>query len=183
MESLKYQGVGVRFAALLVDTLIMLAVLAVLVAITYVGGTNPSALFGFYLLLNFLYFVGLEGASGATIGKRLMKIKVVREDGSACGIGPALVRNLLRIVDVLPILYVVGILLISRSEKKQRLGDTVARTVVVKPNTKTLYDTMGAEEEVPPKKGPDKFCINCGNKLPADAVFCGDCGTPTTNTL
>ncbi len=69
---------------------------------------------------------------GATLGKKVVKIKVVKEDGSACGIGPAFVRTLLRIIDGLPFLYIIGMVLIARSDKKQRLGDRVAKTVVVK---------------------------------------------------
>jgi uncharacterized RDD family membrane protein YckC len=79
-----------------------------------------------------LYYILLEGLRGATLGKKLVKIKVVREDGSACGLGPAFVRNILRIIDELPFLYIIGMILISRSNKKQRLGDRLAKTVVVK---------------------------------------------------
>lgn len=61
-----------------------------------------------------------------------MKMKVVREDGSPCRLGPSVIRNILRIVDILPFLYIVGMVLIARSGKKQRLGDRVAHTVVVR---------------------------------------------------
>jgi uncharacterized RDD family membrane protein YckC len=96
------------------------------------SGLDAYTFLAVYGLIVFLYFLVLEGAMGATIGKKLLKLKVVREDGSACGFGPALIRNILRIVDELPFLYIIGMLLISRSDKKQRLGDKLTKTVVVK---------------------------------------------------
>ena len=83
-------------------------------------------------LLWLIYFTYFEGTSGQTIGKKLTHIRVIKEDGSRCDFGSALVRNLLRIVDHLPFLYVLGIILIAATEKKQRLGDMLAKTIVVK---------------------------------------------------
>ena len=92
--------------------------------------------FGGLFLLEFLlwliYFTYFEGSSGQTIGKRLMHIKVVKENGAKCDYGSALVRNLLRIIDHLPTLYILGIILIAVTDKKQRLGDMLAKTIVVK---------------------------------------------------
>ena len=96
------------------------------------SGIEALPFIGGFGLIMFLYFVVLEGSTGATIGKKLLKIKVVREDGSTCGFGPSLVRNILRIVDALPALYIIGMILIARSDKKQRLGDKLAKTVVIK---------------------------------------------------
>jgi len=59
-----------------------------------------------------------EGTSGQTIGKKLTHVRVIKEDGSRCDFGSALVRNIL------------GIILIAVTEKKQRLGDMLAKTVV-----------------------------------------------------
>jgi len=95
-------------------------------------GTAAYPLMAASALIGLLYFVLLEGLTGATIGKRLLKIKVVRQDGAPCGIGPALMRTILRIIDVLPFLYIIGMILIARSPLKQRLGDRVAKTIVVK---------------------------------------------------
>lgn len=59
------------------------------------------------------------------------KIKVVREDGMPIDMNLALTRNILRIIDGL-FAYLIGAILIWRSHKKQRLGDSIARTIVVK---------------------------------------------------
>ena len=61
-----------------------------------------------------------------------MGIKVVKEDGSECTYGAAFGRNILRLIDVLPTIYIVGLIAIASSEKRQRIGDQAAGTVVVK---------------------------------------------------
>jgi uncharacterized RDD family membrane protein YckC len=80
----------------------------------------------------FLYFIIMEGFMGATIGKFLLGIRVVKLDGSRIGLGAAIIRNLLRIIDALPTAYILGAILIWTSSRKQRLGDRVAHTVVVR---------------------------------------------------
>lgn len=67
---------------------------------------------------------------GQTLGKRVLRLRVVRLDGSAPDVFTALVRNLLRIVDFLPFLYGVGTVLLFLSGTR-RLGDLFARTVVL----------------------------------------------------
>ncbi len=138
MTGMNYQGIGPRLVAQIIDTVVLM-ILFFLVGFVMSGsfifqyqGEAAYPFIAVYVIVAFLYYILLEGLTGATIGKRLLKLKVVREDGSACGIGPALVRNILRIVDELPFLYIIGMILISRSSKKQRLGDRFAKTIVVK---------------------------------------------------
>lgn len=61
----------------------------------------------------------------------ITKIKVVREDGQPIDMNQAFTRNFLRIIDGV-FAYLIGAILIWRSDKQQRLGDSMARTVVVK---------------------------------------------------
>jgi uncharacterized RDD family membrane protein YckC len=138
MSNLNYQGIGPRIAAQIVDSIVLL-ILFFLLGFAMSGSFNfqysgPDAypFLGAYFLIFFLYFVVLEGFMGQTLGKKLLKLKVVQVNGQPCGYGPAVVRNILRIIDALPFLYIIGMILISRSDKKQRLGDSVAKTVVVK---------------------------------------------------
>lgn len=138
MTVTNYQGIGPRFVAQVVDAVVLL-ILFFLVGFVMSGsftfeyqGEAAYPFIAVYVLVAFLYYILLEGLTGATLGKKLVKIKVVRENGSPCGLGPALVRNILRIVDELPFLYIIGMILISRSNRKQRLGDRLAKTVVVK---------------------------------------------------
>lgn len=178
MTSLDYQGIGPRLIAQIIDGVILFILYfivgaAMFGALTFdVYGAAAVSFMGIYGLLGFLYFLILEGLRGATVGKMLMKIKVVREDGSAYGFGPALIRNILRIIDVLPFLYIIGLILISRSDKKQRLGDRIAKTVVIK----SSQAPSQAQSSAVPAPQANRFCANCGAELSASSPFCPKCG-------
>lgn len=79
-----------------------------------------------------VYHVLLEGLLGRTVGKAAVGIAVVREDGGPCTLRAATVRTLGRFVDGLPVAYLVGIASILLTERRQRLGDILASTVVVR---------------------------------------------------
>jgi len=91
-----------------------------------------GGMFGIQFLLWLIYFTYFEGTSGQTLGKKFAHVKVVKEDGSSCDFGSALVRSILRIIDSLPAIYILGIILIAATDKRQRLGDMLAKTIVVK---------------------------------------------------
>lgn len=115
----EYAGLGTRFIALLIDSFIVVLVVGIFLGVTGYSVPDPAEYgLGLVPLLTigavFLYFTLMEGFLGATAGKMVFRVKVVKEDGSACGIGAALVRNLLRVVDGL-FFYVVGGVLILRS--------------------------------------------------------------------
>jgi uncharacterized RDD family membrane protein YckC len=132
---MEYQGIGIRFVSLVIDSLVISAIFGVLGSILGAGmmrhGTVPWSWgllsFAFYIA----YYTYLEVTRGQTIGKMITKIKVVREDGSPIDMEQAFKRNILRIIDGL-FAYLIGAILIWRSDKQQRLGDTYAKTVVVK---------------------------------------------------
>jgi len=90
------------------------------------------------LTLGFLIFFGYftffeTWWSGQTPGKRWLKLRVIQEDGRPIGFFAALLRNLLRMVDMIPPpLYSLGIISIFASARAKRLGDFVANTVVIK---------------------------------------------------
>ena len=69
---------------------------------------------------------------GQTPGKRSMKIRVVRDDGTPVGANEVLIRNLLRMVDFLPAGYALGAMVMFPSPLAKRLGDIAAGTIVVK---------------------------------------------------
>ena len=99
--------------------------LAVLVAL----GIGTLALF----LMFFGYFIFFEAVwRGQTPGKRLLGLRVIRQDGTRLGLAGAAIRNLLRVADSLPLFYGVGILSIILSRRRQRLGDFAAGTIVVR---------------------------------------------------
>lgn len=78
------------------------------------------------------YHVLLEGAFGRTLGKRVLGVAVVTTDGEPCTYARAAVRTALRVVDWLPAAYLVGLLSIRSTERRQRVGDLLAGTVVVR---------------------------------------------------
>lgn len=86
------------------------------------------------------YFVFFEWLwNGQTPGKRLLKLRVIREDGRPVTLWEALARNLLRIFDNIPWfvvpVYSVGLISIFLSPRDQRIGDLFAGTVVVRERT------------------------------------------------
>ena len=141
-------GIGSRFLAVLVDSLIQGAAVLVLVLI-FVGvgfsigsasfGGSPSAriwivalLILFYFLLMYGYFIFFEAVwNGQTPGKRLTHIRVIKDSGQPITAIDSVARNLLRIVDQLPFAYGIGVLCAWISPQSKRLGDYVAGTVVV----------------------------------------------------
>ena len=124
-----YQGVPIRFVAVLIDAVII-AIIAGIISIPL----QTRLLGAVSLLIFLLYYILLEGAYGQTVGKMAVKIKVVREDGTKIDYTDAVVRTFLRIIDAIPFVvpYLLGAILIWTSDKKQRLGDRTAHTVVVK---------------------------------------------------
>jgi uncharacterized RDD family membrane protein YckC len=134
-------GLGTRCLAQLVDVVllgviaaavgIVLAVLVHLVpaAVDAVLVVATIAVFG----LLWGYFAVLEGVwSGQTPGKRLLRLRVVGLRGEPVTFPQAAIRNLLRIVDFLPMYYALGVIAIFVSSRSQRLGDLAAGTVVIR---------------------------------------------------
>jgi uncharacterized RDD family membrane protein YckC len=82
------------------------------------------------------YFVFFEWFwNGQTPGKRLLKLRVIREDGRPITFWESLARNLLRIFDMFPGLYSIGLITVFLSSRDQRVGDLFAGTVVVRERT------------------------------------------------
>jgi uncharacterized RDD family membrane protein YckC len=105
---------------------------------------SPKWMIALMIIVLFLvftgYFIFFEWMwSGQTPGKRLLKLRVIREDGRPITFWEALARNLLRLFDtfpgfILPI-YSVGLISIFLNNRDQRVGDLFAGTVVVRERT------------------------------------------------
>ena len=134
-KAMAYQGIGIRFVSLLIDSIIIGFLIGAIGSVLGVDMMEQGAAPWSWGLFSFILYIGyytyLEGSRGQTIGKMITRIKVVREDGSPIDMNQAFTRNILRIIDGI-VAYLIGAILIWRSDKKQRLGDRVARTVVVK---------------------------------------------------
>lgn len=135
-------GVGPRAVAFLLDvaffTLIIVTVWSV------AGGVSPAAEDNISvtdpntaatLLINaasLVYFGGLESAWGATVGKRIVGLRVAMLDGSPLTGRAVLMRTLGRILDLIVFTPIVAAILVWSSPTNQRLGDRWGGTIVIR---------------------------------------------------
>lgn len=122
-----------RALAWLIDLGVRLAVMIVVgVIVGALGGFGQGVYLVVMFLLMWAYPMVLEARwNGQTIGKRALGLRVISADGGPVGWWPAITRNLLRTVDMLPFGYAAGLIASLSDAHGRRLGDMVARTVVV----------------------------------------------------
>ena len=85
-----------------------------------------------FALISLLYYGLSEALTGQTLGKKALGVRVAKVDGSKAGPGAVVIRTLLRIVDSLPLAYLVGLIVVLvTGQRRQRLGDLAAGTTVV----------------------------------------------------
>ena len=124
-----------RVLAALVDLGIVLAgTLVILFAADALSGDSGEirgALGAVILGWALYYHFAMESGGGQTVGKKLMKLRVVLADGRPAGMREIAVRTVLRVVDSIGF-YIVGlIVMLATGERRQRLGDLAAGTMVV----------------------------------------------------
>lgn len=142
--SLPIAGVGSRALAYLADLLLLALAWAVaIVAFSVVAPlidvwgelsavARVAAVVAVFFVQWGYWTVAEVFFKGQTPGKRLLGIRVVRQDGSPVGLFESAVRNLLRLVDFLPALYPVGLTTMLIDRQNRRLGDLAAGTVLVR---------------------------------------------------
>jgi uncharacterized RDD family membrane protein YckC len=84
---------------------------------------------GVFLVIIFLYFILMEGILGYTLGKLIVGIRVYDLDGGRITIKQSLIRNFARLIDGI-FANLVGVVIMYKSSKNQRLGDKIAKTIV-----------------------------------------------------
>lgn len=131
-------GPVTRFVAWFID-LLCIAVLMLIVARCggFLGLISENLAAAFYALSYFLISIGYGIACewrwrGQTVGKKLLRLRVVDAEGLRLQFNQIVTRNLLRFVDSLPAFYFVGGLVCWFSANCQRLGDLAANTVVIR---------------------------------------------------
>ena len=87
------------------------------------GSILIFVLFGYFPVAELL-------TSGQTFGKRLVRLRVVGDRGEPITVSQAVIRNLVRIVDILPPMYGIGVVAVFAGGRGKRLGDYAAGTVV-----------------------------------------------------
>jgi uncharacterized RDD family membrane protein YckC len=143
--SLPVAGIGYRCLAYLAD-LFILFVFWVIAYFTFtllvsdvigffqgLSGLAQTLLVVGVFATQWVYWTAAEVLmDGQTPGKRLVGIRVVRVDGSPVGVLESAVRNLVRVVDSLPLVYAVGVLSVLLTRQHRRLGDLLAGTLLVR---------------------------------------------------
>ncbi|MDB4888021.1 MAG: protein of unknown function transrane, partial [Gemmatimonadetes bacterium] len=154
-------GIGSRVLAALTDLVICLVALAALLSGfamlstrgTSMGRGDASWALALLILLAFAlfwgYYVLFEGLmDGQTPGKRIHRLRVVRDEGYSVTFGISAARNLVRIIDMQPgFFYLVGIASVMFTKNGRRLGDLVAGTIVVR------EEVRPARASVTPSRG------------------------------
>jgi hypothetical protein len=128
---------------------------------------------GAFAIVFFLVFFGYDvlfevRSRGRTPGKRWTGLRVVRTGGRPITFVPSCVRNVMRIVDILPAFYAIGMFSIFVTERNQRLGDLAAGTLVVR-------ERPGGIRERPRRRGARRARAHAGWDV--SAVSAQDVGT------
>lgn len=136
-------SVGERILAFFLDNLVKIAYIIVVYYIFfyYLGinrlmetmdrWSSASIQIFFYFPVMFYSLILESFFEGQTIGKRLLKMKVVKIDGYQASFGDYLMRWVFRIIDVNFSFGIVGLVAVVTSKKSQRLGDMTAGTSVI----------------------------------------------------
>ena len=147
-------GPVTRFLAWMIDFMcasVLLIALNIIVAFTSIVSPELGSALSiiFYFVISIGYALTLEWLwRGQTLGKRMLRLRVVDAHGLRLQFSQVAIRNLLRVIDLLPAMYLVGGMATLLSRKAQRLGDLAANTVVicipkiVEPN----LDQLGADK-------------------------------------
>ena len=147
-------GIGSRFYAALIDGALLLPIL--LVGYYVIGraildlderyGNWLAALAGIATFaLQWGYYMVFEIAmNGQSPGKRALGLRVIKAQGYPINFSDSAIRNLVRIVDLLPFAYGIGLLTMLLNKNWQRLGDLAAGTLVVKDEGKASPHPVSA---------------------------------------
>jgi uncharacterized RDD family membrane protein YckC len=145
-------GFAVRCTAFLIDAVIRFALFLGLVTALGLGrrfGIGPIFIVAFGL--NWLYPVIFElMPAAATPGKRVMGLQVMMANGLPITPAGCLIRNLMRVVDLLPLLYAFAIVLMLLRRDARRLGDLAGGTLVAYRNEAAVVGAIGAGDPIPP---------------------------------
>lgn len=129
---LRPAGVTARFYAFSMDLLIRLGLLITLgTVLQFMSGMGVAAFLIGWFLLEWFYPVAFELTSGATPGKRMLRLRTVMDNGLPITPAASVIRNLLRAADFLPFGYGFGFVCMLLRRDFKRLGDLAAGTLVV----------------------------------------------------
>jgi uncharacterized RDD family membrane protein YckC len=150
--SIRPAGFAVRATAFLIDAAIRMVFLMICSTALAAGGKfGGGVLLIFLFVLNWLYPVIFElTAAAATPGKRIMGLVVLMANGLPITPAGCLIRNLLRVVDALPLFYAFGIVCILLRNDSRRIGDLAGGTVVAYRDEVQPAGSLAAADPIPP---------------------------------
>ncbi len=142
-------GIGSRFLAAIVDTLLLMLVLLTLVGIVIWQSQfidpviGVAIVVGSWVLLLLAYYILFEVFwQGQSLGKRIVGLRVVRDGGRPVTFFASSVRNVIRLADFLPGFYGLGVIVMFVDRRARRLGDLAAGTLVVKERSAVTLESL-----------------------------------------
>lgn len=171
-------GIGSRFLAAIIDTALLiliqvilwigvLVVMALLEDVSQAAGIDTDILGSFIIagaiILGFIFFWGYYLFfellwNGQSPGKRVVRLRVVREGGRPIAFTSSAIRNLVRLIDFLPGFYGLGVLVMFVDQRARRLGDLAGGTLVVKERQAVSLSSLTARAEplpLPPRRSDE----------------------------
>jgi uncharacterized RDD family membrane protein YckC len=146
-------GIGSRFISALIDLAIYLVIQVAIGALFLLilqraeslgyASTVGAIYIATSFLLYWLYYIVFELVwGGQSPGKRIMRIRVVRLDGTPASPGQIIIRNIGRLVDIFPGFYATGLIVMFINAQSRRLGDLAAGTLVVREGRQLSLDLL-----------------------------------------
>ena len=151
-------GIGSRFLAALVDTVLIVLLQAILIGTVLLvaritlnedvfGSSVGSWILAISGLISFIFFWGYYIFfeilwNGQSPGKRWVGLRVIRVDGTPITASEAVIRSLVRIIDFLPLAYGVGVVTMFINSNSRRVGDFAAGTIVVHDREEKSVDNL-----------------------------------------
>lgn len=157
-------GIGSRGGAVIIDSLLQFVALVVVLAagtagaavVSFAAGDLAStvliavAALGLFVIATGYFLLFEIVWNGQTPGKRMLGIRVIRESGYPMRPIDAVIRNVVRVVDWLPLFYGIGVLVMLFNKRSRRLGDFAAGTLVVREGARrTLASVAPVAARVP----------------------------------
>jgi uncharacterized RDD family membrane protein YckC len=152
-------GIGSRFIAAVCDFTIQAATIlaaGLVLGVVGNGGDESGWSVAVFTIVFFLVFFGYDvlfevRSRGRTPGKRWTGLRVVRTGGHPVTFVPSCVRNVMRLIDILPFFYGIGMFSIFVTRQNQRLGDLAAGTLIVRDRPGTFHAAAVPAGFAPPR--------------------------------
>ncbi len=182
-------SIALRCSAFIVDIVIrsiIFFILYILLILLLIGSAFISSAFssgsaanGVLIIILILFALAMLSYNlifeviwkGQTPGKRIMHLRAVNDDGTYMNFTTVLLRNVFRIVDMLPAAYLTGIIVMALNKKRKRIGDYVAGTIVIR-EPETVIPAYGKYKKLDCFSGADLTrLITPGTKGIIDKYF------------